>query len=137
MGEKDFQQIVVLERMLADLNIDARIVHCPLVRESDGLALSSRNLYLSPDERTRALCLSEALKLGSTAYRDGERDQSVLVSRMRKHIEAHGGEIDYVEIIDPRTLMSTEPVTDDHRIVLAVRMGATRLIDNCRIGSGI
>jgi pantoate--beta-alanine ligase len=134
MGEKDFQQVVILERMLADLNFSTRIVRCPLVRESDGLAMSSRNLYLSPEERQRALCLHEALQLAAADFIAGARDPGPVIDRMREHIQTRGGDIDYVELVDPITLTPAKILAEDTRAVLAVRIGKTRLIDNRRLG---
>ncbi len=130
MGEKDFQQIVVLETMVRDLNFSTRIVRCPIVREEDGLAMSSRNKYLDPDQRKRALCLHESMRMAKRMFAVGEDDVLKLRSEMRKHIESSGGEIDYIEMVDSKTLEPVANVASGNRVLLAVRMGSTRLIDN-------
>ncbi len=133
MGEKDFQQIVVLETMIRDLNFSTRIVRCPIVREPDGLAMSSRNKYLDPDQRKRALCLSESLDMAKKAFMGGINESPELRSKMEDHIEKNGGVIDYIEMVDSQTLQSVDRVRPGDRILIAVKMGATRLIDNIRL----
>ena len=130
MGEKDFQQIVVLETMIRDLNFSTRIVRCPIVREEDGLAMSSRNKYLDPDQRKRALCLYESMRMAKREFAGGENDAERLRGVMREHIESNGGEIDYIEMVDSKTLEPVANVASGNRVLLAVRMGSTRLIDN-------
>jgi pantoate--beta-alanine ligase len=130
MGEKDFQQIIVLETMLKDLNFHTRIVRCPIVRESDGLALSSRNKYLSKNERKKALCLSQALKLAQNLYQQGETKSSALKEKMTALIEQTGGQIDYISFVNQATLMPVKKAGKNTRIILAVYIGRTRLIDN-------
>lgn len=130
MGLKDFQQIVVLERMLQDLNSETRIVRCAIVREEDGLALSSRNVFLSPEERVRARCLSQAWKQASEAVARGCRDSLVLLEQAEKTVLEAGGRIDYIKIVDSETLADTDKVNENSRLLLAVKIGDTRLIDN-------
>ncbi len=130
-GRKDAQQARILRQMTADLNLDAEVVVCPIVREADGLALSSRNTYLNPDERHAATVLHCALRTVEKEITAGERDVLHLVAAMRKVIEAEPlASVDYAEIVDADTF---EPVTRLRRaclVLLAVFIGATRLIDN-------
>jgi pantoate--beta-alanine ligase len=128
-GQKDAQQVAVIRRMAADLNFRTRVIACPTVREADGLALSSRNAYLSPEERTRALSISRALRSVSAALSDGQRDAAALAAIAREEL-ADMDSVEYFELVDPDTL---EPVTTVERPVLAItaaRLGRTRLIDN-------
>ncbi len=133
MGEKDFQQVVILEKMLEDLNISTRIVRCPIVREHDGLAMSSRNTYLSPEERKNALCLKNSLALTKELFAQGITSVSTLRAGMHKLISEANGLVDYIEFINPATLESLEHVDSGTRILLAVRIGKTRLIDNLNL----
>ena len=135
MGIKDFQQVVVLERMLQDLNLDTVIRRCPIVREADGLAMSSRNSYLDADERIKARCLSQAIEIARQSFAGGERDALALMESAGRLIEAAGGTIDYVECVDPRSLTPVKSVDAETRIVMAVFIGRTRLIDNGALGS--
>jgi pantoate--beta-alanine ligase len=134
-GEKDYQQLTVIRRMVTDLNMDVEVVGLPTVRESDGLAMSSRNSYLTPSERKRALCLSRSLAAASDLYRRGE----VSVSRLRDEVVAilrsePEARIDYVEFRHGDTLEEVELADDRTVLALAVRIGKTRLIDNILIG---
>ncbi len=133
MGLKDFQQIVVLERMLQDLNSETRIVRCPIVREGDGLALSSRNVYLDPDERKRAVCLNRAWKEAQKRVAEGCLASSELLAAAEKTVLEAGGRIDYVKIVDAVTLAEVETVNENSRMLLAVFIGRTRLIDNAAL----
>lgn len=130
-GQKDAQQARVLKRMVRDLNFPIRMVVAPIVREADGLAKSSRNKYLSEDERARALVLSRSLLAAKEMAEKGEKDLAKLTGFIRKEIEAQGGKVDYVEAIDSEEL---EPVTARDgkpvMIALAAYFGTTRLIDN-------
>lgn len=130
-GQKDAQQARVLKRMVRDLNFPIRMVVAPIVREADGLAKSSRNKYLSEDERARALVLSRSLLAAKEIAEKGEKDLAKLTGFIRKEIEAQGGKVDYVEAIDSEEL---EPVTvrdgKPVMIALAAYFGTTRLIDN-------
>ena len=129
-GQKDAQQVAVVRRMTADLNLAVEIAVCPTVRDLDGLALSSRNALLSPAERERALSLSRALALAAAAVRDGERDPAAVTAPARAAIAAAGAELEYLELV---TLDQLEPVAEIDGPVLAViaaRVGSTRLIDN-------
>ena len=130
MGEKDFQQCVVLETMLRDLNCHARIVRCPIVREPDGLAMSSRNKYLSDQERQNALCLFRSLKLAKNLYQKGETHSDQIKALMSELITQADGKIDYIAFVNQDTLQPVETVDNDTRVLLAVFVGKTRLIDN-------
>lgn len=130
-GQKDAQQARVLKRMVRDLNFPIRMVVAPIVREADGLARSSRNKYLSEDERARALVLSRSLLAAKEKAEKGEKDLAKLTDFIRKEIESQGGKVDYVEAIDSEEL---EPVAARDgkpvMIALAAYFGTTRLIDN-------
>jgi len=137
-GEKDYQQLAVIRRMVSDLNMDVEVVGLPTVREPDGLAMSSRNSYLSVAERKSALCLSRALAAASTLFRSGE----VSVARLREAVLGILGEepeacIDYVEFRDGENLEEMERADERTVLALAVRIGATRLIDNVIVGRGV
>jgi pantoate--beta-alanine ligase len=132
-GQKDAQQAAVIRRMVSDLNLPLQIFICPIVREDDGLAMSSRNQYLSSDERKRALCLYKALKACREKVGDGQRDANTLIDKMRAIVEHDRGQIDYISIVDPETLEPLKTVTDRALIALAVHIGSTRLIDNILI----
>lgn len=129
-GQKDLQQTVIIRRMVRDLNLPVDIVVAPTLREPDGLALSSRNTYLSPEERTRALALSQGLLAAQAAFEAGERDASRLLALARKPLEAVD-EVQYVELVDATSL---ETVVGEVRrasaLCVAARVGRTRLIDN-------
>jgi len=134
-GEKDYQQLQVIRRLVADLNIPVEVVGCPIVREPDGLAMSSRNTYLSPEERSSALSLYRGLKLAEELFRQGERNASAIKSAVREFILSHPRtKVDYVEIVDPESLKPVERVKEGDVIALAVFVGNTRLIDNHRFG---
>ena len=125
-GQKDAQQAAVVRRMASDLDMGVEIVVCPTVREPDGLALSSRNAYLSPDERRAATCLSRALRAGARAYQAGERDPARLRAVLREVLDTEPlARVDYAEVVDPATFRAPGALA-----VLAVRVGQTRLIDN-------
>jgi len=130
MGEKDFQQCVVLETMLRELNHPCRIVRCPIVRETDGLAMSSRNVYLSVEERKRAVCLFQAIQLAGQMYRQGQDHADDIVQILVEMITSQGGVIDYIAFVDGVSLDRVSTLNDRSRLLLAVRFGNTRLIDN-------
>ncbi len=136
-GEKDFQQLAVIRRMAADLDMAVDIVGMPIVREADGLAMSSRNAYLSPEERMSALCLSRCLAAVSNEYAEGVKPVDIL---RKKAIEILGSEsaavVEYVDFRHKDTLEEVEIAGDDTLMALAVRIGKTRLIDNMVIGRG-
>ena len=130
-GQKDAQQVIVLRKMVKDLNMNLEIVTCPIVRESDGLAMSSRNTYLSPEERSGALALSQSLFEAEKIIKDGERDAAKIIGYIKNRIsQVEVAEIDYVEITDIDDLKSVEHIAGKVLIALAVRFGRTRLIDN-------
>jgi pantoate--beta-alanine ligase len=130
-GKKDFQQFVTIKRMVDDLNMDIQIVGFPTVRESDGLAMSSRNKYLNKDERKSALTLFKALKLAQKLYSNGEKKSSVIITEVEKLIKrAPFTTIDYIKICDTRTLKDADKIKNQSVIALAVKVGKTRLIDN-------
>ena len=130
-GEKDFQQLAVIRRMVADLHLEIEIVGMPIVREADGLAMSSRNLYLSTEERRTALGLSSSLVIARQMILDGERDVQTIEEKLRSHIEAAGPcTIDYVAVADQETMALKETIDGPLLIALAVRVGPARLIDN-------
>jgi pantoate--beta-alanine ligase len=125
-GQKDAQQVAVVRRLAADLDSGVEVVACPIVREADGLAVSSRNVYLNPDERRQATGLSLALRTAAEAYRSGEHDPALLRTLMRNVIEEQPlARIEYAELVDPGNFSSPGSLA-----VLAVRFGQTRLIDN-------
>lgn len=130
-GEKDFQQLVIVRRMVADLHFDIDIVGVPIVRESDGLAMSSRNVYLTPDQRRQALCLRESALAVAERAKNGERDAARLVELARDIIlRQPETRIDYVTICDPDTLEDVTEISRPTLMALAVFVGKTRLIDN-------
>lgn len=130
-GEKDAQQLAVIRRMVRDLNMDIEIVGCPIVRESDGLAKSSRNTYLSEEERKAALVLSKAVFAGKEMMEQGERDSEKILSHMKSMISAEPlAKIDYVEMVDADSIESIEKAKGRVLTAMAVYIGTTRLIDN-------
>jgi pantoate--beta-alanine ligase len=133
-GQKDYQQLLVIRDMARDLDLPIEIVPCPIVREADGLAMSSRNRYLSPAERQQALALSQSLREARQLVHDGEHDSRTIVDRMRKILTDAGIErIDYVALADPKTL-NQKPQIDGPAIALvAAFVGTTRLIDNAML----
>ena len=134
-GKKDFQQLVTIKRMVQDLNMDLEVIGMPTTREQDGLAMSSRNIYLTPDERVSALSLSRSLKLAKGLYEQGERDAVKMIGEVRKHIESHSHTtIDYVQICDTTTMKDVVLLDGESVLAMAVRVGKTRLIDNYVFG---
>lgn len=130
-GQKDFQQAAVIRRMVHDLNVPIEVRVCPIVREPDGLAMSSRNKYLSAQQRQQALVLWKSLCLARELVSQGERDAAEIARRMRAVIDtANPARVDYVEIVDPDTLLPVQTIEGPTLAALAVVIGATRLIDN-------
>lgn len=130
-GQKDAQQLAIIKRMVADLNMNVRVVGCPIVREEDGLAKSSRNAYLSAEERQAALVLSRAIRAGEAAVAAGERDAAAVRALMTDIIEAEPlARIDYVEVVDGATMQPTDRIGETALAAMAVYIGTTRLIDN-------
>ncbi len=134
-GQKDYQQLTVISRMVKDLNMDIKIVGFPTLRESDGLAMSSRNSYLSPEERESALCLKKSLDLADDLFRKGEQNPDKIIGEVEQLILSHvSTEIEYVKICHSASLEDVETVEEKSLLALAVKVGKTRLIDNCLIG---
>jgi pantoate--beta-alanine ligase len=134
-GKKDYQQLAVIRRMTADLNMDVEIVGMPLIREADGLAMSSRNAYLDENQRASALCLSRALGAAQSAYLAGEHSVAVLRDEVLRVINAvPEAQIDYVEFLDGDSLAGLEVIDDRTLLALAVKIGPVRLIDNRIMG---
>ncbi|MDO4491111.1 MAG: pantoate--beta-alanine ligase [Lachnospiraceae bacterium] len=129
-GQKDAQQLAIIRKMVQDLNFDIEIVGCPIIREEDGLAKSSRNTYLNPEERKAALCLSKAVKAGQEMISTGMEAEEVL-AKMRAIIGAEPlARIDYVSMVDALTMQPVDKVEKDVLTAMAVYIGKTRLIDN-------
>jgi pantoate--beta-alanine ligase len=134
-GQKDYQQSLVVRRMVEDLNVPIGVRVCPTVRERDGLALSSRNAYLSPTERQRALTLSRSLEAAARLHAEGERSAGTILAAMRQTLAAGGvTDIDYVALADRETLAELRHIDGPAVALVAARVGATRLIDNKLIG---
>ena len=130
-GEKDAQQLAVIKRMVTDLNMDIEIVGCPIIREADGLAKSSRNTYLNEQERKAAVVLNQSLQAAQDLYENGERSAAVLSAAIREKLAAEPlAKPDYVEIVDWNTLEPVETIQDSVLMAIAVYIGKTRLIDN-------
>ena len=136
-GEKDYQQLVAIRRMVRDLDFDIEIVGGPIVRESDGLAMSSRNAYLSPPERQAALCLSRALAASEAAIREGERSGVAILDHAYAVLNAEPrARVDYVTLADPESLRPVDRIAGPTLLAMAVWIGQTRLIDNTLLGRG-
>ena len=130
-GEKDFQQVAVVRRMVADLSLPVDVLACPTVRERDGLALSSRNAYLTPEQRAAAPVVHRALKAGAALIMAGERDPSAVRTLMAEIIEAEPlAELDYAEVVSADSFTVPDPLAGALRLLAAVRFGRARLIDN-------
>ena len=130
-GQKDAQQLAIIKRMVKDLNMPLSIHGCPIIREADGLAKSSRNTYLSAEERKAALVLSRAVKLGQELVRNGEKNADAIVNAMRALIEQEPlARIDYVSAVDGLTMLPVHEINGGELIAMAVYIGKTRLIDN-------
>ena len=141
LGEKDAQQLRVLRRMVRDLNIPVDIVSGPTVREADGLAMSSRNMHLSPEERAEAICLFQGLEKAKSLFAAGECDTAVLKDAVREVIEKTSGTVDYIEIVDDESLQNLQSLetrcagdAKPFLIALAVKFSGARLIDNAVLG---
>jgi pantoate--beta-alanine ligase len=130
-GEKDWQQLAVVRRMAADLSFPVEVIGCPTVREPDGLAMSSRNVYLSPEERAAAPIVRRALLAGARAIEGGERDPEEVRRLLREIIELEPlAGLEYAEVVDAATLQPVDPLAGDVRLLAATRFGRARLIDN-------
>ncbi len=133
-GQKDYQQSLVIRRMVADLDVPMEIRVCPTIRESDGLAMSSRNSYLNPDQRVQAVALSRALKTARQLHAGGVKDASPIIAAMRKILTDAGiDRIDYITLANPETLEPITALNQPAIALVAARVGPTRLIDNMRI----
>ncbi len=136
-GEKDFQQLAVVRRMAADLDQPVTVVGCPIVREADGLAMSSRNVYLSSEQRVAATVVQRALRAGAAMIDAGERDRAVVEAHMASVIAAEPlAELDYAVAVDPATLVAPERLEagTEVRLLAVARFGTTRLLDNLGVG---
>lgn len=130
-GHKDYQQALLIRRMVEDLNVPAAIRVCPTMREADGLAMSSRNRYLSPDARRRAVSLSRSLDLAARLVRDGQASAETIAARMREVLTEEGrAQIEYVALVDPDTLQPVQEIRAPTLAAIAARIDETRLIDN-------
>jgi pantoate--beta-alanine ligase len=136
-GQKDAQQLVIIRRMVQDLNLDVEIIRLPIVREADGLAMSSRNVYLSPEERKAAPVLYRALQRAQGMIEQGERKTKTILKQIHEIIEAEPlAKIDYVAAVDMNDLKDVKTLKGKNLIAIAVRFGTTRLIDNIMIETG-
>jgi pantoate--beta-alanine ligase len=133
-GRKDYQQSLVVRRMVEDLQLPIQVEVCPTVREADGLAMSSRNVYLSPDERRRALSISESLHWAKQMVAGGTRDVATIITGMQALLHEADLKVDYVAVTDPLTLEPLSVVNGQAVALIAARAGSTRLIDNELIG---
>ncbi len=130
-GQKDAQQLAVIKRMVTDLDMNIEIVGCEIVREEDGLAMSSRNTYLSSDERKAALVLSRSVNMAKELIENGERNSDIIISAMTDMISKEPlARIDYVKVVSFETIQQVSEISDNTLIALAVYIGKTRLIDN-------
>lgn len=130
-GQKDAQQLAVIKRMVKDLNVDTEIIGCPIIREADGLAKSSRNTYLSADERQAALVLSRSLKIGKQLVEDGEKSAKAIKDAITAEINKEPlARIDYVDVVDFETITPVDEIKGTTLVAIAVYIGKTRLIDN-------
>lgn len=134
-GQKDYQQLLVIRQMVSDLNFDIEIVGAPIVREADGLAMSSRNTYLTPEQRRQALCLYRSLKTSQGLVKSGITETSKIIAAAKDIISSQPeAVIDYIRICDPDTLEDVQVIDKPVRMALAVKIGKTRLIDNMMLG---
>jgi pantoate--beta-alanine ligase len=137
-GKKDFQQYVTIRRMVRDLNMDIEVIGMDTTRESDGLAMSSRNVYLNPEERKSALSLSRSLVMAGELYGKGERNAALILEKVCAEISGHPHtEIDYARICDTTTMKDVAQIDGECVLALAVRLGKTRLIDNRVFGESL
>ncbi|GAA0678636.1 pantoate--beta-alanine ligase [Clostridium cadaveris] len=129
-GEKDAQQLAIIKKMVKDLNFDVNVVGCPIVREEDGLAKSSRNAYLSEEERKSALCLSRAIKKGQEIIKNSKKASEVIDAMKAIVNEEKDAKIDYIEVVDAVTMQPISEIKENVLVAMAVYIGKTRLIDN-------
>lgn len=133
-GKKDIQQLMIIRRMVKDFDLDIEVIALPIIREDDGLAKSSRNKYLSSEQRSDALSLSKALQLGKNMIEQGEKNTKVIKEAMKELFDRLNCTIDYIKIVDGETLKDVENITGPSIIALAIKFETTRLIDNITIG---
>ena len=137
-GRKDYQQLAVIQRMVADLNLGVEIVSMPIVREPDGLAMSSRNVYLDPDERRQARALVESIQLARAMYKEGELRAEEILDRVRTRIEMEpSASVDYAQICHESTLEDMTLINEKSVLLLAAHIGKVRLIDNHHLNEEI
>lgn len=137
-GQKDAQQLAVIRRMVKDLCFDIEIIGCPIIREADGLAKSSRNTYLSDEERKAALVLNGAIRIGLGLIEEGERNAGKVVAAMKEYIDREPlARIDYVEAVDADSIEPVTEIKDNVLVAMAVYIGKTRLIDNFIVGTHV
>ena len=130
-GEKDAQQLAIIKRMVRDLNIDIEIIGCPIIREKDGLAKSSRNTYLSVEERNAAIILNKSLTLAKEKIQDGERNSGAIIKLIEETINSEKlARVDYIEVVDSLSMKKVERIEKSVLVAIAVFIGKTRLIDN-------
>jgi pantoate--beta-alanine ligase len=135
LGKKDAQQLAIVRRMVRDLNFDVEVIGCPIVREEDGLAKSSRNTYLSAEERRAALILSRTIRLGQALCEKGERNSASLLKAMKDNLATEPmANVEYVEVVDGENMQPIESFHEGDLVAMAVRIGSTRLIDNFTVG---
>jgi pantoate--beta-alanine ligase len=133
-GKKDFQQLRIIEKMVEDLALGVEIIEAETVREDDGLAMSSRNSYLSAGEREAAAAIPRALKAASALFSNGERQSAVIIEEMKNIMEkAAPTEVEYINVVDPGTLEDIDVIDKKALIAVAVRFGSARLIDNIQV----
>ena len=137
-GEKDWQQLAIIKKMVSDLNVPVEVVGRPIVREADGLALSSRNVYLTPEERAQAPQIRKSLEMAAGLAAGGERDAARIIEAVRGYLAEHlpTGEEDYISIVDPAVLTKVDRIKDMALCALAIRLGKARLIDNILLKVG-
>lgn len=134
-GQKDAQQLAIIRRMVRDLNFDVEVIGCPIVREADGLAKSSRNTYLNPEERKAALILSRSVRAGQNAVAAGERSSEKLLAIMQETLATEPmADVEYVEVVNGLNMQPIDTFAEGDLVAMAVRIGTTRLIDNFTVG---
>ncbi|MCM1990317.1 pantoate--beta-alanine ligase [Oceanirhabdus seepicola] len=130
-GEKDAQQLAIIKKMVLDLNMPVQVIGCPIVREADGLAKSSRNTYLSSEHRKAAVVLSQSLALAKTSLKNGERDAEKILAIIGEKISSEPlAKVDYIQVVDLKSLKTVKSIKDDILVAIAVHFDKTRLIDN-------
>ncbi|MEI6513935.1 MAG: pantoate--beta-alanine ligase [bacterium] len=135
-GQKDYQQLQVIKQLVIDLNLPVKVIGCPIVREEDGLAMSSRNIYLSPEERVQATVINKSLTRAQSVVKAGERDTDSLIEQVKEWIsQSPLANIQYLEIVHPDTLDPIHTIEDQAVLAIAVHFGKTRLIDNILLES--